>query len=295
MNNDIKGYKFKIIGVVLIFIICIITSFSILFKNMTLKNKSEQLSETEKNMKDRVNEYFEGKDDKGLSMEDKMAIAMGDDFYKYKDNLKLGDSNNPEFPKEENERFYNELIKKAETADFESILTEIDKKAKQYKFHEDYNWNINNLYYDSTLMIATLDVPVEGKGYIVKNLKDPRMLLIGTLLLPEESRRDVIVDKDSLSPIFDGAVVIKGHQEYAITNEDFEDDYMNTILDKSYSVSKIHKFNFEVELNPLIAYIVEHEDGTLEFFSIKQDGDYDCWYKTINYWIEMDSKIKITN
>ena len=82
MNNDVKGYKFKIIGVVLIFIICIITSFSILFKNMTLKNKSEQLSETEKNMKDRVNEYFEGKDDKGLSMEDKMAIAMGDDFYK---------------------------------------------------------------------------------------------------------------------------------------------------------------------------------------------------------------------
>lgn len=292
MNKNLKNDKRKIVGIVSVFIVCICGSFFLMFKTMNLKDKDVPKTQTEQEMQDIADEVISDEDKEILSSEEQMALAMGDFMNKYENSLKLGKETSPEYPEKESNVFYKELLKKAETAEFPTILSMIEEKASKYKFHEEYNWKIGNLYYDATLMIATLDAPVENRGHMVKNMKDPTMLMIGTLLLPEESRRAVIGDVESLSPIFDGAVVIKNH-EIAEVNEEatFEDDFMDIILTETFSVSKIHKYNFEVELNPLIAYIVEHEDGTLEFFTIKQDGDYECYYKTISYWLQLDEKL----
>ena len=292
MNKNVKNDKIKIIGVVSVFILCIIGSFFLMFKTMNLKEKDVSKTKTEQDMQDIVDEVIDDEDKAILSKEEQLGLVMGDFMSKYENSLKLGQETNPEYPEKDSQLFYNELIKKAETAEFNTILTMIEEKASKYKFHEEYNWKIGNLYYDATLMTATLDAPTENKGLMVKNMKDPTMLMIGTLLLPEESRRTVIGDLESLTPIFDGAVVVKNHEVVEVNEEEeFEDDFMDIILTETFSVSKIHKYNFEVELNPLIAYIVEHEDGTLEFFTIKQDGDYECFYKTISYWLKIDESL----
>lgn len=292
MNKNLKNDKIKIIGIVSVFIACICGSFFLIFKTMNLKDKDVPKTQTEQEMQDIADEVISDEDKEILSSKEQMALAMGDFMNKYENSLKLGRETNPEYPETDSKLFYNELVKKAETAEFPTILSMIEKKASKYKFHEEYNWKIGNLYYDSTLMIATLDAPFESRGHMVKNMKDPTMLMIGTLLLPEESRRAVIGDVESLSPIFDGAVVIKKHEIVEINEEtELKDDFMDIILTETFSVKKIHKYNFEVELNPLIAYIVEHEDGTLEFFTIKQDGNYECYYKTIGYWLELDEKL----
>lgn len=292
MTNHFKNDKNKIMSIIVIFIICIITSFLLIFKNMNIKEQEVTKTETEQNIQSIIDQSISDEDKSVLSLEEQMSLAMGDFMNKYENSLKIGDETNKECPKEESNVLYKNLIKKAESADYNAILNEIEEKAKHYKFHEEYNWKIGNLYYDATLMIATLDAPVENRGQMVKNMKDPVMFMIGTLLLPEESRRSVILDKESLSPIFDGSVIIKKHQEVEVKeDEEFEDSFMDIILTETFSVNKIHKFYFEVEQNPLISYVVEHEDGTLEFYTIKQDGNYVCHYKTISYWLKLDSSL----
>lgn len=292
MNKDMKTDKSKIIVVVVIFVVCIIGSFFLMFRNMNLKNKDVVSTNTEKEMQQIAEESITKEDKDILSKDEQLALAMGDFMNKYENTLKLGDATNPEYPEVETNLFYKDLIRKAQSADYLEVLSAIEEKAKNYKFHEEYNWCIDNIYYDATLMKATLDVTPDIKGYMVKNIKDPNMLLIGTLMLPEESRRAVIVNTDSLSPIFDGSVNITKHEEVLITEDTvFEDDFMEIILTEKFSVNKIHKFFFEVETNPLIAYIVEHFDGTLELITIKQDGDYKCHYQTIQYWQGFDNII----
>ena len=269
-----------------------VSYFFLMFKTMNLKDKDVAKTQTEQQMQDIANENLSEEDKSILTRKEQMALAMGDFMNKYENSLKLGKETNPEFPEQESSVFYKELVKKAENAEYPTILSMIEEKASKYKFHEEYNWKIGNFYYDATLMIATLDAPVESRGHMVKNMKDPTMLMIGTLLLPEESRRAVIGDVESLSPIFDGAVVVKNHEIVEVNEETkFEDDFMDIILTETFSVSKIHKYNFEVELNPFNSHIVEHEDGTLEFYTIKQDGDYECYYQTISYWLQLDEKL----
>lgn len=290
--KDMKLGKAQIIGIVGIFVICIAGSCFMMFKHSNLKDKEIPLTETEKEMQQIAEENLSDEDKEILSKDEQLALSMGDFMNKFENTLKLGKETKPEHPQTQTSVFYKELIREAESANYLDILSLIEKKATQYKFHEEYNWCIGNVYYDATLMKATLDVSEDMKGYMVKNMKDPSMLLIGTLMIPEKSRRDVIVNTDSLSPIFDGAVRIKKHEEVLVKeDEDFEDDFMNIILTETFSVNKIHKFSFEVENNPLIAYIVEHNDGTLEFITIKKDGDYECYYQTIQYWMQFDNII----
>lgn len=293
MRSNTKKIKLKIIGLIFIFGICMISSVYFMSNFMKSKEKKTFETKTEEEMKKIVNEMLNSDDDNVLSDEDKYALVFGEFMNRYENSLKLGKETNKEYPKEKSDVFYNNLIKKAETAEYTDILQEIESKAHSYKFHEEYNWKIGNLYYDATLMNEVINTENENKGQMVKNMKDPTMLLIGTMFLPEEARRVVISDLDSLSPIFDGAVSIKKHEEKEVKeDEDFEDDFMNIILTESFSVEKIHRFEFEVENTSLLAYIVEHEDGSLEFYTIKQNGNYECHYKSIRYWIEIDNALK---
>ena len=54
------------------------------------------------------------------------------------------------------------------------------------------------------------------------------------------------------------------------------------------SVSEYYKISLTVENNPLIAYVCKYANGTLEFYQLTKNGDYECNYKTVQYWIDMD-------
>lgn len=266
----------------------------ILYKNIKM-NDQQVNTQTETQINKDVNETLkndevltqEEKDD--MEQEDKNKYIMGESYAEFENSLKLGDAKSPEYPKEQTETFYRELCKLAETANYVDIVNKIEEKAQRYKFHEDYNWKIGNLYLDANVMIGSLTVPMEQKGYMISNLKDPYMLLIGTLMIPEEARRDVIKEVTSLSPIFDGAVNIKNTE---VLDNKSDDPYVQNIYKKDSSVKEVYKINFKVENNPLIAYIVRYENGVCSFNTIVLDGNYENTYKPISYWIELDEKIK---
>ena len=224
-----------------------------------------------------------------LSQEDKNKYIMGESYANFENSLKLGDEKSPEYPKEQTEIFYKELCKLAETANYVDIINKIEDKSQKYKFHENYNWKIGNLYLDANVMLGSLTVPVAQKGYMISNLKDPYMLLIGTLMIPEEARRDVIKEVTSLSPIFEGAVNIRGTE---VLDNKSDDSYVQNIYKKDNSVKEVYKIKFRVEDNPLIGYIVMYENGVCSFNTIVLDGKYANSYKPISYWIELEEKLK---
>lgn len=266
--------------------------------NFVEENKTEIEVEMDTVVNDYIEEHPEDTTIQELDEETKYSYVMGEFYGSYENALKLGSENKKEFPKEQSKALYQSLIKLAERANYDKILDEIDKELVTYKFHEDYNWKIGNVYYDASLMMETLNVEESGKGNLVKTMKDPTMMLIGTLMIPEFSRRDVIKDLNSLSPVFNGVVQIFNHEEIMI-NEDInlEDEVISNLLSQCFSAKSVHVYEFQIEEYALKGYVVEYMNGANEVFTIQLDGKEEknefCPYQTIAYWIELYNKIGV--
>lgn len=293
-DNRLAIEKHKAILLVGVFGVCIIGSAFTMISSFK-GNDDKVLTQTEQQMQEISNEKLEDTDlfteeEKGvLSEEDRLSFAMGDFTQRYESALKLGKESSPEYPKQESSNLYKNLLDKAQNSRFDEMIRIIEEQAYNYKFHEEYNWKIGDLYYDATVLLASLDAPIEGKGHMIKNLKDPNMLVIGTLLMPEESRRVIISSKDSLSPIFSGNVKIRNSEVFNIEDtKDSDDFYLRQCYEDTLGVYKVHRINVEIEQKPLNAYLLEFEDGTFEFYTLQKDGDYECSYKTIQYWLDLD-------
>ena len=62
----------------------------------------------------------------------------------------------------------------AETASYVDIVNKVDNLKEKYRFSEDYNLKISDVYLDATIMlsIAEGDFELGQKGYMVSNSKD---------------------------------------------------------------------------------------------------------------------------
>lgn len=294
MNKE----KLKIIiGVGVVVTVMAISGFG-LYKNMTSKDQP-QISDTESQFDKDTNASLEENSDKTslsqeeldkLTQEEKNKYAMGESYVEYQNAYKMGAINLPEYPKEESDVLYSELCNLAETANFQDIIDKVDSLKNKYKFHEDYNWRIGNVYLDATVIMSTQTVKVEQKGDMIVNLKDPNMLLIGTLLMPEKSRRDVIQDISSLSPIFEGKVDILTTE---ILKNDTEDSIGKSLFMSENSLKEVYKIDFRVEGYDLTAYIMKYENGSIAFKKIIGDSNTKYPFKTIEYWMSIDNEIYV--
>lgn len=223
----------------------------------------------------------EKEDLKNQELEEKGNL-LGQEFINYQDAIKIGEEDKKEFPKEKSDELYKQLITMAQKADYLNIVDTIEAELKDYRFYEEYNWKIGAIYYDSTVMLGVLTAPVEGQGQMVKTMRDPVMLTIGTLMIPERSRRDVILNEESLSPIFEGQVKIISY-----TEAPDDDKYVDEIYDNAGSVNKIFKIDFAVEDTPLHAYVYVTDSGKANLYRITSDEDVKHPFRTINYWKEV--------
>ena len=276
-----------IIGIICFIIISALGSILFL-KTGNIGKNNGMSTETENNLNSEMNEKIDENEE--LTDEEKEALKkqdfiekgnniLGQQFISYQDAVKLGDDDKEEYPKEKSDYFYKQLISMAQKADYLNITKEIEEQMETYKFHEEYNWKIGSVYYDSTVMLGVLTAPVEGQGQMVKNMKDPIMLTIGTLMIPEKSRRDVILNEESLSPIFEGAVKISN---YEVASDD--DKYVDEIYDNAGSVKTILKIDFSVEDIPLHAYVYITDSGKCNLFKITADDTTKHPFRTISYW-----------
>lgn len=294
--------KRKIIIYISAFVLLAVGSTFIFFKTMK-NNKAEPQkpfqTEEEKKQEQEVNEAVDknetlSKEEKeNLTKEEKEELAFGE-YLGIKNSVNLlGKETNKEYGKEASKALYKELVDLAERASYYDIINRVDEVLKTHKFTEDYNWKICDIYLDANVMINAKGKTDKGQqGYMVSKLKDPYMLLIGTLMIPERERRDIITETGSLSPIFEGAVDIT--DSTVLNNETINDDtdtQAQLLFDTETSIYELYRINFKVNDNPLIAYIVRYANGVLGFKTIVTDGNYEHPYKPISYWMNLDKII----
>lgn len=293
MNN-----KKLIIIVVGAFVTIITMSGIVTYKMYKEEFSTNTVTNTEKQMIDDSTKDMTEEEKKNVNTDSIVQEKMGESYLRYSNAYKFGDKSLPEYTKEKSDTLYHNLIILAQSANYNSIISKIEEQKKQYKFYEDYNWKIGDLYLDANVMKSTQNENISDsqKGYMVKNLKDPNMLLIGTLMMPEKSRRDIIADKNSLTPIFKGAVSISNTETIQIKEiesvDTIEDFTLRTLIKQSEDLVAVKKIDFKVEGHALIAYLAEGESGAYNLYSIQKDNtisDDSFDFKTIAYYIELDN------
>ncbi|HHT7008296.1 TPA: hypothetical protein ACTZ3A_000835 [Bacillus cereus] len=219
---------------------------------------------------------------------DEKKDMMGGDGANYESNLmKIGQGQGKEeYPEDKAKAFEKELIQLASSASYDKILNKVKDEVKNYQFTTGTNTKIASIYYDASIMMSTLTAPDFQKGKIAKNMRHPEMMVIGTIMLPEKERRAIIHDFESLSPIVNGEVKILNHE---VLRGESDDPMLKTIQNTMVGAERVHKIEFQIEKkNNLIAYVIEYNNATLEYYGMYAPKDKTYHYKTIQFFKEMD-------
>lgn len=200
--------------------------------------------------------------------------------------FKINNKNNTEFPDGQNDSLIKQYLEYASFADYNKIIEDMKPKVAKYNFTVGTNLKIAGIYHDASLMVTSLTVPREQAGKIAKGMVEPDMMVIGTMMLPELSRRSIITDKDSLSPIFKGNVKIIKTE---VLNGDTKDLKGKIVFGSCTGAKDIYKITFEIEKNTLIAYVAEFDDATLEFFGVYAPEGKEYHYQNIKFWEQQDA------
>ncbi|MFI3211233.1 MAG: hypothetical protein R3Y64_09345 [Peptostreptococcaceae bacterium] len=277
----------------------VIYSTVFLFTSISSNDIEEPKNETDRIINEQINEALTEEERKSLTLEEQYLEVFGESGMYYLDYLTLGDEDKPEFLEEDVQVYYNQLIIYAQSASYDKIMESIEDKIREYKFTEEYNWKITNLYHDSLIMLSSNEIPSDRssnyyiKADMVKNLKDPVMKAISALMVNEEVRRYILFDMDSISPIFNGNVEYLGTDIISI-EEDSIDRHVESIYNNYGSVQSVHKIKLLIENRRINAYLIENLDKTFSLITYQmEDGNHP--YQTIRYWIDLDSKLSGAN
>lgn len=118
------------------------------------------------------------------------------------------------------------------------------------------------------------------------HLQDEEMALLGTLALPDDLRGKVIVNKDSLNPVFDGKATIS-----SVVQEQGE---MKQIIEmRQGKVEKVFRIDFVIEGFPLVAYVMQ-KDGHVRVYEIQEKEEGTTPYRTISEWEHLYKTYQLT-
>jgi hypothetical protein len=198
---------------------------------------------------------------------------------------KVYNKNNKEYPEDQGKLLVKQYMDLASVASYDKIIDDMKTKTDKYNFTTGDNLVVAGIYHDATIMLSTLTVPQVQSGKIAKGMQDPNMMTIGTMMLPELSRRSVILDKSSLTPLFSGAVKIVSTEALDGTTKDSK---AQVVFNSCVGSMMVYKVTFEVENNPLIAYIAEYDNASLDFYGVYAPEGKEYYYQTISFFEEQD-------
>lgn len=187
----------------------------------------------------------------------------------------------------------------------EAIVNSVEQQARykisQFDFvgAQDYmaevvaDYDINNspafdkikkMYHDLALM-SKFEYLVESKQEnilknMIQNLQDVENFFISVMWLERSEREAYIYMNDSISPVFYGGVEIIKKE---IVNKKNIEDIYEDIKRRFENIDEITKFEFKIENNELVAYIVK-SNGKFHFFKIEEKIEGSTPYYTINKW-----------
>lgn len=121
---------------------------------------------------------------------------------------------------------------------------------------------------------------------LFEHLQDVETVLIGTLALPDDLRGKVIVNKDSLNPIFDGIVTI-------LNTEEETGEVKRTISYRQGHVDQVFRVNFIIEGFPLIAHVMKQGER-VRVYEIIEKEEGTTPYRKISEWEKMYKDYNLT-
>lgn len=198
---------------------------------------------------------------------------------------KIYNKNNQEYPEDKSQALVKQYMDYASVASYDKVVDDMKTKVDKYNFTTGANLDVAGIYHDATIMLSTLTVPQVQAGKIAKDMQDPNMMVVGTMMLPELARRSVILDKSSLTPMFTGAVKIDSTEELDGTTKDSK---AQVVFNSCVGAMKVYKITFEVEKNPLIAYIAQYDNATLDFYGVYAPEGKTYYYQTISFFEQQD-------
>lgn len=270
--------------------IALISSLSVPILVIFFKPTSKADDNSEKELTENLYEIFDGVYSKEEI--DNMSKEEKEDLLKAPNQIDISDNSNSNNDKKELgetdiDNFYNQIISYSETADFTTAIDKIKQFKSEYNLNYGSKVKIDNIEYDITSIVSTITVDESQRGKILKNIKNPELMLIGTLLSTEKSRRDVITDNLSLSPIFDGKITILNITK--LSASDTVDEKISYIKSNNDLAESVYKIDFQVESYKLTAYIMETSAKTLEFYGIYTPEGESNYFQTIDFWKSIDN------
>lgn len=239
--------------------------------------------------------------------EDRISELFNEIYYSSK-GQSTGNSKHKEYPVSESQILKQDYYRMASTGNFKAIINDFEDKKLEYSFSEFHNKELITIYNDAYYLNTIINQDSEPSSYLISqvlsNIKDSQMLLYGILLSPEESRRDIIKDKVSLSPILANKKIrvnsVKSGSLVSSQNSaEFKDDYRFKEIARYLTEGDfiIYKFDFTIDGNNLVAYSYKDIlESKTTFYGIYYPPLSNCNdYLTIMDWINMDNDLNNVN
>lgn len=254
-------------------IILVIGLFSIYKSISTLVSKKEAIN----NNYDKSNQIL------NINNEDNKKVENIKDENKKDDELDYGNKNAPLISKAEATIIIDKARQFIRNAQWDNAYALIQDTVNKYNLDTEEGKIIQTLYYDATLALNLKGAEYKMYKNIISGIKDPENLLCIVLQIPEELRRDIIVNEDSLSPIVDPPLIVNSISE--------EKGEMFQYASYIKNMDKMYKIDFIADSIPLEAYIIKFKEGNIKLYMIKAKDGVKHYFKTIKQWKDIDEMI----
>lgn len=193
----------------------------------------------------------------------------------------------------------NEAMRMFREANYGEANEYLYSKTKEYK-KDGYGEELNDFYMQTSLLSTIYSVSftenkmendsgesadLEGITQIMDMIKDPELVLIGTLLIDHNNRPNFLLNQESLNPFLENAT----YQFFKM--EEVTDSYMNEEMKIFYPNTKhVYRIEFKLDDYLLEAYTIHDESGVGKVHIIN-DLNGNSPYMTIGEWEKFYEKV----
>lgn len=153
------------------------------------KELSQLLINTNNKLKENNSSIIKLYKNEKMPISEILRIVCEDEYQTFVESYFIGDDNHKNFPKEEVESLYNELLITINTEDYENVIKTVDKLLKKYKFTATYNLKIANVYHDAIVLKNENNL---SQNEMMKTLYDPVVYTLTVLSLSKKEQENYI-------------------------------------------------------------------------------------------------------
>ncbi|AMN31400.1 hypothetical protein BFS06_11930 [Clostridium perfringens] len=296
-----KKIKYIIVALVSLGVLGVVGTsyFAFKSKNKT-KNNSEIVNTLPDDKKSTIQERVDysdikNKDGNSIKKEEKGSM-VNSDVAIYENNKLILGNGDKEYPNDKAKKLLGQLKLYASNIEYDKIINAVRPYINDYRFSLGDNQEIATMYNDASLMLSIKLASDSAKGTIAKAMRNVEMKAVGSLMLPELSREELIIDQNSLTPIISGKPVIVSNEVINLNDKskikEEDKEKVEDIIENCDKLLSLHKLTLNLDKkNKVSAYMVCNLDGTVDIYGFYALNGAKTPYQTVAYWKEINKKI----